>query len=307
MQEFWSRFKDGVFHLAADKQFDEQASKIEGGFLKPYKNVLFFNEVDQKKSIVAIKNVVPYFKACPFVSDVVTAVRVALQANIPKYKDLQLQPAELTFFLGVSGSSCTKWHTDSEEHDKMVLELTTLTLLSKGTTSMCIAGCKETELKVPFDTVVFDPELYHRSGLTYPHVMKLSIHWTLRSGTGQAGPSGVKPEAKPQLPAAAAVHVPERDAFVDAKLQELEGQEGPDAEQAIAKLLAANVPDPNRNEDKPDSENEHIDVVKKEKNDLPLAPVGEPPSNTPAPSGEPKEEKPGKKAKNRGGKGRAKA
>ena len=85
MQEFWSRFKDGVFHLAADKQFDEQASKIEGGFLKPYKNVLFFNEVDQKKSIVAINNVVPYFKACPFVSDVVTAVRVALQANIPKY------------------------------------------------------------------------------------------------------------------------------------------------------------------------------------------------------------------------------
>ena len=264
MQEFWARFKDGVFHLAADKQFDEQAAKIEGGYLKPYKNVLFFNEFDQKTSIVAIKNAVPYFKACPFASDVVTAVRSALQANIPKYKDLQLVPAELTFFLGVSASSCTKWHTDSEEHDQMVLELTTLTLLSKGTTSMCIAGCEETELKVPFDTVVFDPELYHRSGLTYPHVMKLSIHWTLRSGTGQAGSSGVKPEAKPQPQMAEEVDVPERDRLVDAKLKELEDKKGPDAEQAIEELLAANVPDSNRNvEDKPDSENEDIDVVKR--------------------------------------------
>ena len=263
MQEFWARFKDGVFHLAADKQFDEQASKIEGGFLKPYKNVLFFNEFDQKKSIVAIKNAVPYFKACPFASDVVTAVRSALQANIPKYKDLQLVPAELTFFLGVSTSSCTKWHTDSEEHDQMVLELTTLTLLSQGTTSMCIAGCKETELKEPFDTVVFDPELYHRSGLTYPHVMKLSIHWTLRSGTGQAGSSGVKAEAKPQPPLVEEVPVPDEDVRVGAQLEALAGKEGPEAEQEIEKLLAANAQNPNRNEDKPDSENEDIDVVKR--------------------------------------------
>ena len=93
-------------------------------------------------------------------------------------------------------------------------------------------------------------------------------------------------------------------------MEELVGKDGPDAEQAIAKLLAANVPDPNRNEDKPDSENEHIDVVKKvkkEKADLPLAPVGEPPKDTTAPSDEPKEEKPGKKAKKRSGKGRARA
>ena len=299
MQEFWARFKDGVFHLAADKQFDEQAAKIEGGYLKPYKNVLFFNEFDQKTSIVAIKNAVPYFKVCPFASDVVTAVRSALQANIPKYKDLQLQPAELTFFLGVSASSCTKWHTDSEEHDQMVLELTTLTLLSQGTTSMCIAGCKETELKEPFDTVVFDPELYHRSGLTYPHVMKLSIHWTLRSGTGQAGSSGVKPEAKPQPQMAKEVDVSERDRLVDAKLKELEDKKGPDAEHAIEELLAANEQDPNQNADKPDSENEHIDVVKKD--DLPLAPAGKPPKDTTAPS----DKAIGKKARTGRGKGRA--
>ena len=136
--------------------------------------------------------------------------------------------------------------------------------------------------------------------------MKLSIHWTLRSGTGQAGPSGVKPEAKPQLPLAEEVDVPERDVLVGAQLEELVGNDGPEAEQAIAKLLAANVPDPNRNEDKPDSENEHIDVVKKEKNDLPLAPVGEPPSNTTAPSDEPKEEKPGKRQRTGAGRGEPK-
>ena len=64
---------------------------------------------------------------------------------------------------------------------------------------MCIAGCEETELKEPFDTAVFDPMLYHRSGLTYPHVVKLSVHWKLRSvaGTGEeAGPSGVQKEVK---------------------------------------------------------------------------------------------------------------
>ena len=60
---------------------------------------------------------------------------------------------------------------------------------------MCIAGCKETELKEPFDTAVFDPMLYHRSGTTFPHVVKLSIHWKLRS-VPVAGPSGVKSEGK---------------------------------------------------------------------------------------------------------------
>ena len=125
---------------------------------------------------------------------------------------------------------------------------------------------------------MFDPELYHRSGLTYPHVMKLSIHWMLRSGTGQAGSSGVRPEAKPQPQMAKEVDVSERDVLVDAKLKELEGKEGPEAEQAIEKLLAANAQNPERDEDKPNSENEPIDVVTNE--NPPSAPVGD----TPAPS-----------------------
>ena len=263
MGEFNSCFRDGVFTMAATKQFSEAAKKIKGGWLSPYKNVLFYDELEQKKSVVAISDVHTFSVHCPFTYDVVDAVHHVLQAKIPKYRGVQLQPVELTFFLGVTAASCTLWHTDSAEHKDMVLELTTLTLLSEGTTSMCIAGCKETELKVPFDTVVFDPELYHRSGLTYPHVMKLSIHWTLRSGTGQAGSSGVKLEAKPQPQMAKEVDVSERDRLVDAKLKELEDKKGPDAEQAIEELLAANEQDPNQNEDKPDSENEHIEVVKR--------------------------------------------
>ena len=263
MGEFNSCFRDGVFTMAATKQFSEAAKKIKGGWLNPYKNVLFYDELEQKKSVVAISDVHTFSVHCPFTYDVVDAVHHVLQAKIPKYRGVQLQPVELTFFLGVTAASCTLWHTDSAEHKDMVLELTTLTLLTDGTTSMCIAGCKETELKVPFDTVVFDPELYHRSGLTYPHVMKLSIHWTLRSGTGQAGSSGVKPEAKPQPQMAEEVDVPERDRLVDAKLKEIEDKKGPDAEHAIEELLAANEQDPNQNEDKPDSENEHIEVVKR--------------------------------------------
>ena len=99
--------------------------------------------------------------------------------------------------------------------------------------------------------------------MTYPHVMKLSIHWTVRSGTGQAGSSGVKAEAKPQPPLVEEVPVPDEDVRVGAQLEALAGKEGPEAEQEIEKLLAANAQNPNRNEDKPDSENEDIDVVKR--------------------------------------------
>ena len=198
MGEFNSCFRDGVFTMAATKQFSEAAKKIKGGWLSPYKNVLFYDELEQKKSVVAISDVHTFSVHCPFTYDVVDAVHHVLQAKIPKYRGVQLQPVELTFFLGVTAASCTLWHTDSAEHKDMVLELTTLTLLSEGTTSMCIAGCKETELKEPFDTVVFDPMLYHRSGTTFPHVVKLSIHWKLRS-VPVAGPSGVKPEKKPPV------------------------------------------------------------------------------------------------------------
>ena len=194
MGEFNSCFRDGVFTMAATKQFSEAAKKIKGGWLSPYKNVLFYDELEQKKSVVAISDVHTFSVHCPFTYDVVDAVHHVLQAKIPKYRGVQLQPVELTFFLGVTAASCTLWHTDSAEHNE-VLELTTLTLLTDGTTSMCIAGCKETELKEPFDTVVFDPMLYHRSGTTFPHVVKLSIHWKLRS-VPVAGPSGVKSEVK---------------------------------------------------------------------------------------------------------------
>ena len=81
------------------------------------------------------------------------------------------------------------------------------------------------------------------------------------------------------------------------------GKQGPEAEQAIAKLLAANVQNPERNENKPDLENAPIDVVTNE--NPPSAPVGEPPSNTPAPSDEPKDKEPVKKAKKSSRKGRA--
>ena len=169
--------------FAAEKQSAE-FKQIQGGWERKYTNVLFFDEEKQQKSVIAVKEkLFKEFKlSFRYTNDVVVAVQAALCKKLPEFAG-KLVPHEYIFFYGTSRANCTKWHTDSEEHDQMVLELTTLTLLSQGTTSMCIAGCKETELKEPFDTVVFDPELYHRSGLTYPHVMKLSIHWTLRSGT----------------------------------------------------------------------------------------------------------------------------
>ena len=107
MGEFNSCFRDGVFTMAADKQFSEAAKKIKGGWLSPYKNVLFYDELEQKKSVVAISDVHTFSMHCPFTYDVVDAVHHVLQAKVPKYQGVQLQPVELTFFLGVTAASCT--------------------------------------------------------------------------------------------------------------------------------------------------------------------------------------------------------
>ena len=266
--EFGTRFKDGVFTLGAEKQHAEAQVQIKGGWLLPYKNTLDLDEYEQQRSVVAISNkfFVPFFAGCPHIKDVVYAVKQALCDNMPEYLDKKLEPYELTFFHGVSRASCTQWHSDTIEHDNAVLELTTLTLLGHGWTSMCIAGKQETWLKKPFDTVVFDPMLLHRSGVTYPHVVKLSIHWKLRSsvatampiGTGPAGPSGVKPEHTPEQLA-----LMKKAAEVDAKMEELEGRDDEEAERErkrlVEELAVENEPDKNEVKNKVKNEDEDED------------------------------------------------
>ena len=266
--EFGTRFKDGVFTLGAEKQHAEAQVQIKGGWLLPYKNTLDLDEYEQQRSVVAISNkfFVPFFAGCPHIKDVVYAVKQALCDNMPEYLDKKLEPYELTFFHGVSRASCTQWHSDTIEHDNAVLELTTLTLLGHGCTSMCIARKQETWLKVPFDTVVFDPMLLHRSGLTYPHVVKLSIHWKLRSsvatampiGTGPAGPSGVKPEHTPEQLA-----LMKKEAEIDAKMEELEGRDDEEAERErkrlVEELAVENEPDKNEVKNKVKNEDEDED------------------------------------------------
>ena len=264
--EFGTRFKDGVFTLGAEKQHAEAQVQIKGGWLLPYKNTLDLDEYEQQRSVVAISNkfFVPFFAGCPHIKDVVYAVKQALCDNMPEYLEKKLEPYELTFFHGVSRASCTQWHSDTIEHDNAVLELTTLTLLGHGCTSMCIAGKQETWLKVPFDTVVFDPMLLHRSGLTYPHVVKLSIHWKLRSsvatampvGTGPAGPSGVKPEHTPEQLA-----MYKNNAEVDAQMEALEGRNDAEAERERKRVLeeAAVKNEPDKNEVKNKVKNEDED------------------------------------------------
>ena len=75
MREFNSCFRDGVFTMAADKQFSEAAKTIKGGFLLPYKNVLLYDELEQRKSVVAISAWHAFSKHCPFTYDVVDSLR----------------------------------------------------------------------------------------------------------------------------------------------------------------------------------------------------------------------------------------
>ena len=261
MLEFSSRFRDGVFNMAADKQYPEAAHKKRGGYLIPYSNTLVTDELEQQKSVVVVghKTMNVFLLHCKWLKDVVDALR-----SIVALKFGDLQPYELTFFLGVSAASCTLWHTDSAEHEKAGLKLTTLTLLSQGKTSMCIAGREEAWLKEPFDTVAFDPALYHRSGETYPHVVKLSIHWKLRSagGSGSEAPGPSKPVKA--LPAIRAHDKREQqlNKACTQTLDALEGEEGEAAERLRTEALRAHQLAPNEETDKKPKE----EKVKAEEN-----------------------------------------
>ena len=254
MLEFSSRFRDGVFNMAAPSQFPEAAHKKKGGYLLPYTNTLVTDELEQQKSVVVVghKTMNVFLLHCKWLKDVVDALRSIVALHFMA----DLQPYELTFFLGVSAASCTLWHTDSAEHEKAGLKLTTLTLLSQGPTSMCIAGREETWLKKPFDTVAFDPALYHRSGETYPHVVKLSIHWKLRSagGSGSEAPGPSKPVKA--VPAICAHDKKEQqlNKACTQTLDALEGEEGEAAERLRTEALRAHELAPNEETDKKPTE-----------------------------------------------------
>ena len=254
MLEFSSRFRDGVFNMAAPSQFPEAAHKKKGGYLLPYTNTLVTDELEQQKSVVVVghKTMNVFLLHCKWLKDVVDALRSIVALHFMA----DLQPYELTFFLGVSAASCTLWHTDSAEHEKAGLKLTTLTLLSQGKTSMCIAGREEAWLKEPFDTVAFDPALYHRSGETYPHVVKLSIHWKLRSagGSGSEAPGPSKPVKA--VPAICAHDKKEQqlNKACTQTLDALEGEEGEAAERLRTEALRAHELAPNEETDKKPTE-----------------------------------------------------
>lgn len=181
MLELDERFKDGKLSFAAKDQIAE-FKEVKGGWAEEYKNVLDPDRREQEKSVVAVKaNSFSLFsRTFRHTHDVVMAVQAALCKMMPEFGN-QLVPHEYTFFFGTSKASCTKWHSDQGEHKDVVLKLTTLTLLSSGETSMNVASKLETWLKAPFQTVMFDPNLFHRSGVTSYEVCKLSIHWRPRS------------------------------------------------------------------------------------------------------------------------------
>ena len=256
MLDFSSRFRDGVFNMAAPSQFPEAAHKKKGGYLIPYSNTLVTDELEQQKSVMVVghNTMNVFFLHCKWLKDVVDALRSIVALKFMA----DLQPYELTFFLGVSAASCTLWHTDSAEHEKAGLKLTTLTLLSQGKTSMCIAGREEAWLKEPFDTVAFDPALYHRSGETYPHVVKLSIHWKLRSagGSGSEAPGPSKPvevKAEPAIRAHDKKTLTVNEAC-NQTLDALDGEEGEEAERLRSEALRAHELAPNEETDKKPTE-----------------------------------------------------
>ena len=119
--EFWGRFKDDTFSLKGTNQFVNQRV-LKGGWLTPYFNTLVTDDKEQQRSVLAVPKA--EFKSfrtvCPVAEQVVQAVKQALYKMVPEYKN-KLESTEYTYFLGVSKASCTKWHSDSEEHDNVWL------------------------------------------------------------------------------------------------------------------------------------------------------------------------------------------
>ena len=226
--ELNTRFKDGKLDLAGSKQIKEQ-NYIKGGWAKGYYNVLDPRVKEQEKCIVAVppKSFATFKGSLPFTHDVIKEVQVAIEKKVPEYKG-KIDPTEYTFFFGTSKASCTLWHSDFAEHIKKApLVLTSLTLLTDGTTSMCVATKEETYLKKPGQTILFDPKLFHRSGCTEPQIIKLSIHWKLRSEPkvkSEAGGSGTsaasEEEGKATEEAAATTEAKEEKATTKAEEQE---------------------------------------------------------------------------------------
>ena len=63
---------------------------------------------------------------------------------------------------------------------------------------MQVAGGKEVYYEKPGDTVLFNADLFHRSGEAYPGTVKMAVHWVLPeelNGEG-ASASGVQPDAE---------------------------------------------------------------------------------------------------------------
>ena len=206
-REFRDHFRDGVLALKAPQEQDP--TTIQGGWLKPYSNTLSRDQADQRKSVLAIhsKSFPKVKKSMPFLNEVVERVKMGLLKKGLLEGRTNLKAVEYTFFCGTYNASCTNFHQDTAEHPEDKLVFTTLTLLTLGSTSMCIAGKQETWLRQPFDTVCFDPDLFHRSGETYEHIVKLSIHWRelARAVPKDEQPvtvkkeAGVKPESGDQV------------------------------------------------------------------------------------------------------------
>ena len=190
VKEFRPRFYDGVFSLAATPK-EVTPERIQGGWATVYPNSLSDLARSQRKSVLVVPPATKskFLKTCPFMNDIVKAITSMVEKNFaPFYEGFKLQPMELTFFTGINQAACTQYHTDAEEHPKDDVVLTTLTLLDNGGnfTSMNVAGKNECELSVAGATAVFDAHLYHRSGVTYPGVLKLSIHWKKVSAVPKA-------------------------------------------------------------------------------------------------------------------------
>ena len=187
-QEFRELFRDGWLSLKAEKEM-QASTVIKGGWLKPYNNTLSCDHADQAKSVLAISRSswTSVKKHMPYLNEVVDLVKDTVMKQLVDKDRRNLKMIELTFFCGTFQASCTQFHRDTDEHPGDGLVFTTLTLLTAGKTSMCVAGKEETWLCKPFDTVCFDPDLYHRSGETSQNVVKLSIHWReVRGDAAQA-------------------------------------------------------------------------------------------------------------------------
>ena len=212
-------FRNGVLEIPASNK-DASPHKVVGGWSNVYEGVVDQNKAKQQESVVVLpekgNHVQTLMQRMPPAQHLLEELMFKMlderdglfKEKLGKGRN-KMKKRQVAFFFGVNRASSFEFHRDTvtnELSSAMNKEdwagATTVTLLSSSRSSMQVAGGKEVYYEKPGETVLFNADLFHRSGEAYPGTIKMAVHW-VRPGEE---PNGEGASASGEQSAAAAAN-----------------------------------------------------------------------------------------------------